>query len=132
MSAQLGNCPKCGKLYLRVRDICDTCYQKQEDDYLKAAAYLREYPGSTIQEVSDATKVTFAQIRQFILAGRILTGYYQNLSYPCETCGTLISSGRTCANCIKTLNKLVQLDEDDKKETKSSEWKSRRTGYISH
>lgn len=117
LAARLGNCRKCGKLFLRLRDICDECYQKQEEDYLKSADYLRDYPGSTIQELSDATNVSIAQIREFILAGRIIAGHFPNLSYPCDSCGTMIRSGRKCSKCLDTLNQLakqIEIAEKDK------------------
>ena len=109
--AQLGNCPKCRKLYLKIRDICDECYQKQENDFIIVASYLRENLGDTIQEVSDATQVSVAQIRQFILAGRLIVGNFPNLSYPCEICGELIRSGKVCKSCMDTINKQINITE---------------------
>jgi flagellar operon protein (TIGR03826 family) len=129
LAAQLGNCRKCGKLFLHIRDICDDCYQKQEEDYIKSAEYLREHPGSTIQELSDATNVSVGQIREFILAQRIVAGYFPNLSYPCESCGTMIRSGRKCSNCMDTLNQLAK--QMEKKEPKRGAEKNGKTsGYI--
>jgi len=128
---QLGNCPKCRKLYLRIRNICDECYQKQEDDYLKVAAYLREYPGSTLQEVSDETKISVPQIRQFILAGRILMGSFPNLSYPCETCGKMIRGGKTCKSCLAQVNQLSNHTSKEEKEH-SQEKNNNAGGYITH
>jgi uncharacterized protein len=111
---KLGNCPKCRKLYLRIREICDDCYQKQEEDYLKVAAYLREYPGTTIQVLSDETTVNTAQIRHFILTGRIILGHFPNLSYTCETCGNMIKTGRTCSTCNDTIRQLTtKIERDD-------------------
>ncbi len=111
---KLGNCPKCRKLYLRVREICEECYQKQEEEYHKVASYLREYPGTTIQVLSDETGVSIALIRQFILQGRIIMSHFPNLSYPCETCGNLIKTGKACSKCKKTINQLsAQIENED-------------------
>ncbi|NYE06733.1 flagellar operon protein (TIGR03826 family) [Bacillus niacini] len=109
---KLGNCPKCRKLYLRIRDICEDCYQKQEDDYLKVASYLREYPGTTLQELSEETEVSVANIRHFIIIGRIITAHFPNLSYPCETCGNMIKSGKTCSTCRKKIDQLTKNNEN--------------------
>lgn len=128
---QLGNCPKCRKLFLRIRNICDECYQKQEDDYLKVAAYLREYPGTTLQDVSDETEVSVSQIRQFILAGRILMGSFPNLSYPCETCGKMIRGGKTCKSCLAQVNQLSNHTSKEEKEH-SQEKNNNAGGYITH
>lgn len=127
---QLGNCPKCGKLFLRITVLCAACYQKQEEDYLKAADYLRDHSGGTIQELSDATEVSIAQIRQFILAERILVSQFPNLSYPCETCGSMIRTGKTCSNCMDTLNKLANQVEKGE-EDPSAERNDLSGGYIS-
>jgi flagellar operon protein (TIGR03826 family) len=131
VTSQLRNCPKCGKLYLRIRDICDVCYQKQEDDFLKVAAYLREYPGIAIQELSDATEVSVAQIRQYIWANRILVGQFSNLSYPCETCGSMIKIGRKCSSCKETINQLASLIGKEKEDPSNARNKT-AGGYIKH
>lgn len=118
-TTQLGNCPKCGKLYMRIRSICNECYQKQEDDFLKTAKYLRDHRGSTIQELSEDTGVTITQIRQFIWAGRIIVNQFPNLSYPCESCGSPIQTGRKCSSCLDTLNQLANHAIKTETETKS-------------
>ncbi|MEH7308463.1 flagellar protein [Neobacillus drentensis] len=131
MAPQLGNCSRCRKLYLRIRNICDECYQKQEENFLKVAAYLREYPGSTIQEVSDETLVSVVEIRQFILSGRIIMGDFPNLTYPCETCGNLIRTGKACKSCMAQINQLDQHTGKEKKEH-SHEKGNKAGGYITH
>ncbi|MCL6571020.1 MAG: flagellar protein [Bacillus sp. (in: Bacteria)] len=131
VTPQLRNCPKCGKLYLRIRDICDACFQKQEEEFLKVAAYLREYPGITIQELSDATDVSVSQIRQYIWAKRILVAKFSNLSYPCEMCGSMIRSGRKCPSCMDTMKQLasqIGKDQDDP----NNERNKITGGYIKH
>lgn len=131
MSApKLGNCPRCGKLYLRFREICDHCYQKEEDDYIKAADYLRENPGITIYDLSEATKVSIPQIRQFIWSGRIIAGQFPSLQYPCEICGSLIRAGKRCSSCTETASQLSSNVEKEDREN-SSRNTSIAGGYIS-
>ena len=127
---KLGNCPNCGKLFLRIRNLCDACIQKQEEDYQKAAAYLREHPGCTIQVLSEATGVSMIQIRQFILAGRILADHFPNLSYPCELCGSQINTGKICGKCMKSAHDLKLQVQRGAEDNRSG--KGRNTpGYIS-
>jgi uncharacterized protein len=102
----LGNCIKCGKLFLKIRDICQDCFQKQEDQFVLVNDYLRNHKNSTIQDVSDETGVSIAQIRQFILANRIQVHYFPNLYYPCDTCGSQIKEGKKCHSCLATINEL--------------------------
>lgn len=132
---QLTNCPKCGKLFLRIRNICDGCYQKQEDNFLKAAAHLRDNSGITIQELSDETGVSVTQIRQFIWEGRILVHQFPNLSYPCESCGNMIQKGRKCTKCVDTLNQLANQVEKSVEKAEADRSHDRNGlmgGYISH
>jgi uncharacterized protein len=126
---RLGNCPKCKKLYLRIRDICDECYQKQEEDFIKVATYLREYPGSTLQVLSDETEVSVAQIRYFILIGRIVAGHFPNLAYPCETCGKMIQTGRSCTTCMTTVHGSLENYQKGKDE-QSNDGNTNAGGYI--
>ncbi|WEG11262.1 flagellar protein [Pullulanibacillus sp. KACC 23026] len=112
--AQLGNCPKCRKLYLKIREICDECYQKQEEDFHKVAMHLREMPGDTIQEVSEATGVSVSQIIHFIATGRLQIGHFPNLTYPCQICGTSIRSGKVCKTCMDSLSQQTNANRDNK------------------
>lgn len=121
---RLGNCRKCGKLFLCFRDICDECYQKQEDDFLRVAAYLREHSGSTIQEVSEATEVSIKQIREFILGRRILLTELPNLGYPCEACGEMIRTGTKCSSCLETLHQIAQHVDNGQVQQKENERKT--------
>lgn len=103
----LDNCPRCGKIFVRVRSICPDCFKKQEEEYLKVASYLRKNSGCNIQELSDQTSVSIEQIRQFILAQRITISDFVNLEYPCESCGTPIVKGRVCTECSNTISQLA-------------------------
>lgn len=102
----LGNCPKCGKLYaLNLRDMCSDCQKEIELEYQDCAEFLRETKGATIHEVSEATGVSIRQITKFIREGRISIANAPNLSYPCEVCGTLIRESNMCESCRTRLTK---------------------------
>lgn len=132
VAPQLGNCPKCGKLFLRVRNICDGCYQKQEDDFLKVSGYLRDHSGITIKELSDGTGISVAQIRQYIWAGRIIADHFPNLTYPCEMCGNMIGKGKKCLSCLSTLNHMANQIGSGKEKEDGNNGKTGATGgYIS-
>jgi flagellar operon protein (TIGR03826 family) len=129
MAAQLVNCRKCGKLFLRIKNVCEECYKKQEDDFKSVTDYLRDFPGSTIHELSEATGVSIGQIREYILANRILASNFMNISYPCETCSSLIQTGKICSNCQDTLNKLAKKMEQ-KVTNRVKEKTGKSGGYI--
>lgn len=130
-TSNLGNCPNCGKLYIRIRDLCDVCYREEEETFLKAARYIRDYPRCSIQEVSDATGVSISQIYEFIRSGRIIAKGYSNWEYPCEICGEIIHSGRVCGKCLNTANELKNHIE---KEAENQEKYSlrKKNGYIKY
>ncbi|MFB9276267.1 TIGR03826 family flagellar region protein [Cohnella cellulosilytica] len=97
-------CPKCGKLFSKnFRDVCDSCYQQLEKDYERCAEHLRKNKGMDIQQLSEETEVSIKQITKWVREGRISLMDAPNLSYPCESCGTLIREGHLCEACKKRL-----------------------------
>ncbi|WP_424766649.1 TIGR03826 family flagellar region protein [Paenibacillus sp. sgz302251] len=102
----LDNCPRCGKLFAKnFRDVCPSCMREIDKEYELCANYLREFKGAIITELSDETGVSIKQITKFIREGRISMVNAPNLSYPCESCGTLIRENHLCDNCRNRLEK---------------------------
>ncbi|MGO4180741.1 TIGR03826 family flagellar region protein [Paenibacillus sp. MCAF9] len=102
----LDNCPRCGKLFAKnFRDVCPACMRDIDKEYELCANYLREFRGSIITEVSDATGVSIKQITKFIREGRISIMNAPNMSYPCESCGTLIRDNHLCDTCRNRIEK---------------------------
>lgn len=112
----IGNCPRCGKLYaLNLKEMCGNCLKDIEREYECCAEFLREQKGATINELSEATQVSIRQITRFIKEGRISIVDAPNLSYPCEVCGALIRESNMCDSCRARLTKeLRQAVSDDK------------------
>ncbi|WP_425058510.1 hypothetical protein SCACP_31650 [Sporomusa carbonis] len=106
----LGNCPECGKLYLEnTALLCPDCYRKQEADAEKVIEYLKDVDKATLEEIHQATGVKHKIILRLIRSGRIIGN---SISYPCESCGTLIDEGRLCEKCSKNI--LDQLKPDER------------------
>lgn len=102
----LDNCPRCGRLFARnFRDVCPVCMREIDKEYQLCADYLRENKGAIISELSEQTGVSIKQITKFIREGRISMMNAPNLSYPCESCGTLIRENHICAQCRSRLLK---------------------------
>ncbi|OMF35840.1 flagellar protein [Paenibacillus sp. FSL H8-0548] len=102
----LDNCPRCGKLFAKhFRDVCPSCLREIDNEYQLCADYLREFKGSIITEVSEATGVSIKQITKFIREGRISIINAPNMSYPCESCGTLIREHHLCDECRNRIDK---------------------------
>jgi flagellar operon protein (TIGR03826 family) len=116
MSLNVGNCPRCGKLYAKnPKDLCPACVKEIELQYETCSKYLRENKGSTIQQLSDATETPVKQIVKFIREGRIAINNMPNISYPCEVCGTEIRESNICESCRSRLAKDVSNIEEDRK-----------------
>lgn len=106
MGMNLGNCPRCGKLFAKTfKDICPNCVKDIEQEYEVCLNYLREEKSATIQEVSEATGVSIRQITKFIKEGRISVANNPNMMYPCEVCGVLIREGNMCDSCRTRLTR---------------------------
>lgn len=102
----LDNCPRCGRLFAKnFRDVCPNCLREIDKEYELCANYLREFKGAIITDVSEATGVSIKQITKFIREGRISIVNAPNMSYPCESCGTLIREHHICDLCRTRLEK---------------------------
>lgn len=102
----LDNCPRCGKLFAKnFKDVCPVCIRDIDKEYLLCADYLREFKGAIITELSDQTGVSIKQITKFIREGRISMVNAPNLSYPCESCGSLIRESHICDTCRLRIDK---------------------------
>ena len=102
MEMALANCDRCGRLFNRVtRNICPDCIREEEQMFDEIKAYLREHEGATVTEVSEATGVAEERILHYLRDGRlVLSG---TMSYPCESCGKPIRTGRFCTECKNDL-----------------------------
>lgn len=127
----LGNCPRCGKLYtLNLRELCSDCMKVIEKEYEKCATYLREQKGATIHEVSEATEVSVRQITKFIREGRISIANAPNMAYPCEVCGTLIRESNMCESCRTRLTRELKQASTPNQEDQTRSSKDRDTYSV--
>lgn len=102
----LGNCPRCGKLYAtNIREMCTECFKEMENECQICTDYLRHHRGASIYELSEITEVPINRITRFIREGRISILDAPNLAIPCEVCGTFIREGHMCDSCRTRLTK---------------------------
>lgn len=101
------NCRRCGRMfgYMGGIPICDHCKQKDEEDFQKVRQYLKEQPGASMKEVSEACEVSVEKITRFLREGRLEVREGANLVLECESCGKSIKTGRFCENCAKQLER---------------------------
>jgi hypothetical protein len=110
------NCIECGKLSVdNPNKLCGSCLRTFLDDEIKVAEYLRLHENSSIDEVHQATRVKTHIILKMIREGRIIEGH---LTYLCENCSAMISSGRYCKNCAdKVLETQTPPEDENDQET---------------
>ncbi|OBR63562.1 flagellar protein [Paenibacillus oryzae] len=124
----LENCPRCGRLFNRsFRDVCPVCIRDIDKEYQLCADYLRENKGAIISELSEMTGVSIKQITKFVREGRISILNAPNMSYPCESCGTLIRESNLCEGCRTRLTKDTRKMIDDERNRKQVEAQATRT-----
>ncbi|UJF33232.1 TIGR03826 family flagellar region protein [Paenibacillus hexagrammi] len=132
MSLNVGNCPRCGRVYVKggIHDVCPNCLKTIEMQYEKCLKYLRENRGATLNELSEATEVPVRQITKFIREGRISIVHAPNMSYPCEVCGTLIRESNMCESCRSKLVKDVGHVNEDERRRQSNLSDNRSAGTF--
>jgi len=116
--AELANCSRCGKVFAKVlRDICQDCYKEEEEDFKTVYSFLKDQKKrqATIAEIVEGTGVEEKLIIKFVREGRLRPSEFPNLSYPCERCGTAITTGKYCKKCISEMRKELQMHESSEK-----------------
>jgi len=102
---EIRNCRRCKKIFSYVTgpQLCEVCKKIDEEEFEKVRKFLRDFPGATIQEVSQATEVSQQTIYRYLREGRLEVASDSPIALLCENCGVRITSGRFCVNCSKRL-----------------------------
>ena len=101
------NCRKCGKVfnYVAGLPICPACKEAAEQKFQDVKKYIRENPNSDIRQVSEACEIEQSQIQQWIREERLQFSEDSPIKLPCESCGTMIRSGKYCERCKTNLTR---------------------------
>lgn len=100
----LKNCRWCNRVHSSpVRDLCQTCYEEEEQEFTMVYDYVREFPGLPVAEVSEATGVQVSRILQYLQQGR-LNSQNMEINLACEICGVNTNAGRICDDCRDRLH----------------------------
>src|SRR5690606_41513823 len=122
----------CSRLYINntVRNICDKWYKEEEMAYDKVSTYLkkRENRTATMLQVVQDTGVSEDLIHKIIKQGRIKLVQFPNLTYPCETCGNPIQTGKLCEQCLTELRKDLEIFE--REEQRQKELEERKVYFV--
>jgi len=108
----LGNCPRCGHVFLQVPggvQLCPACIKIEEENYKKVFQFFSEKPSATAQEIADETGVEIREILKFVRENRLQL-VKADPFVKCEKCGSPSRSGKICDNCRKKLNEDIKKD----------------------
>lgn len=99
------NCRKCGRIFNYVvgMPICPACKEKLEEKFQQVKDYIRENKGANIPEISRECEVETTQLRQWIREERLVFSDDSPVGINCESCGTMIRTGRFCDKCKATM-----------------------------
>ncbi|NLI78174.1 MAG: hypothetical protein GX442_17285 [Candidatus Riflebacteria bacterium] len=113
---KLISCRICGVIMVKFsKDVCQKCFQQEEEIFQRAKDFLKANPGVSIAEVAKAVQTTAAQIDFFIASGRFERVGLQ-IAHTCQTCNKTIKTGLICPECSKDLKeKVTRLQQDLKK-----------------
>jgi hypothetical protein len=82
-----------------LRNICASCAEKKEGDYLKVREFVKDHPKVSIEVVAEATGVPETKVRQFLREGLIEAADLEGSPLTCQRCGKPIMRGAYCAIC---------------------------------
>ena len=103
----LTNCQECGKVYLAtIGRMCPECHAKYERLFDLIKDYIRNHDKSSAQEIASALEVSQEKVLRFLREGRLIA--LTSATYPCELCGSEITTGRFCTPCREKMSRSLQ------------------------
>lgn len=112
------NCRKCGRIFNYVigPPICQSCKEAMEKKFQEVKDYIRENKTATIPMIAEDCQVDTSQIHQWVREERLEFAEDSPLGVNCESCGTMIKSGRFCEKCKVTMtNEFKNIVKESKK-----------------
>ena len=108
---KLRNCIQCGKVFLSKdrEELCNDCKASYYELAEVVKEFVKDHPGSTVNEVSSATTVSKKLIQRMMREGVFMDiPMGDNFVYPCARCGKPIKTGTYCTSCLTRLRKETQ------------------------
>lgn len=115
-------CAICKKMFQSVGEntVCPKCMIDNEAAFQEVKDYLRKYPGTTMDVLSEKTGVSVPVLEQYLRLERIEIAPNSPIMLQCNNCGIEIVTGVYCDTCGKSIlgqfKKLRDRMETDEKE----------------
>ncbi len=101
------NCRKCGRIfnYAIGPVICPRCKEKVEEKFQEVKKFVQDNGSAGISQISSECNVEIQQIQQWIREERLVFSEDSPIGIECESCGTMIKTGRFCEKCKREMVK---------------------------
>lgn len=99
------NCKNCGKMFNYIgKTLCAGCEAALEDKFAQVKKYVRENPQASINVVAAENEVSVTQIKRWVRQERLAFADDSLVGLECESCGTMIRTGKYCESCKQNLS----------------------------
>ncbi|MDD4666333.1 MAG: flagellar operon protein YvyF [Clostridia bacterium] len=130
--SEIRYCKICRKIFQYVTGpvYCHACMKVDEEEFEKVRAFLRDFPGANVREVTENTGVSPNKISRWLKEDRLEVSESSPIALNCENCGVRIRSGRFCLDCSKSLARDMMIAGKELKESLNKTSSSKRdTGF---
>lgn len=95
------NCRKCGRVfnYISGVAICQACREQEEQKFQEVKKFVQDCKTAGINEIVEACDVSHNQVNMWIRQERLVFAEDSPIGINCESCGTMIKTGRFCEKC---------------------------------
>ena len=102
------NCPRCGKLFSRVKSpICPSCEKEEEQTFQQIRQFIDDNENCTLSELSKGTGVSQKKILRYIHEGRLEISKGMRGDVRCKICSRPITKGQYCDACLIKINQNI-------------------------
>jgi len=115
------NCKICGKVFSHPHnEICPECAIKDEIEFQKVRAFLKEFPRSKASIIEEYTGVSHKRILRYLREERLELAESSPDFLNCAKCGKPIKKGMYCSECYrKFMTEVNKIFSTIEKETKA-------------
>lgn len=101
---EIAQCPGCGAIFIKTpfAPICKTCQQTEQQEIEIVRGYIQDRGYATLDEIHLETGVRYNTLLKMFQRGTFVE-YSCVTSYPCSSCGIMITQGISCSRCVEKL-----------------------------
>jgi len=107
------------------KPICPGCEKALEEKFQVVKQFIKDNPNASINEVAEENEVSVNQIKRWVREERLTFSESSMVGLECESCGTMIRTGRFCEACKQklgnSLNSLIEKPKPAEPERKKKE-----------